>query len=353
MHQFTEALLSFATEARKSIVVEPNIDTYRFDPFPGAFARFDDNYLRDGLAFLAANDPLVARMADAFADDASRELLKAVMVYRLLGPRHVRLPTNTSRYWQHYETAAAWRTGPSGRTLWPFEVAHYAGEFRGVPIAFEGWLGNVLYSFLIQQYFFDRGTVPIRPEAGDHAIDAGGCFGDTALAFAIAVGDAGRVYSFEPMPHLRDVFVSNMRRNPTLAARIELFDRAVFDNTGMVLNFADLNAGSRPQANGPVQAMTITIDDFVRARGLSRVDFVKMDIEGSEREALRGAAETIRRFKPKLAISAYHQPDDLLMLPGLIHAIEPSYRLYFDHYTIHAEESVIFAVTPERHTPDA
>ena len=47
MHEFTEALMSFAIEARKSVVVEPNIDTYRFDPFPGSFARFNDSYLRD------------------------------------------------------------------------------------------------------------------------------------------------------------------------------------------------------------------------------------------------------------------------------------------------------------------
>jgi FkbM family methyltransferase len=353
MHTFTEALMSYATEARQSVVAEPNIDNYRFDPFPGAFARFDDNFLRDGLAFLAANDPLVARMADSYADDASRDLLKAVMAYRLLGPRHVRLPTNQPLFWQRHQTAASWRTGPSQRAMWPFEVAHYAGEFLGVPITFEGWLGNIIYSFLIQQYFFDRDGVSIRPEPGDYVIDAGGCFGDTALAFAIAAGATGRVYSFEPMPDLRDVFVGNARRNPGLAERIELFDRAIFDRSGLTLSFANLGAGSRPQAGGPVPAVTITIDDFVKAWAVPRIDFIKMDIEGSEREALHGAVETIRRFKPKLAISAYHRADDLLILPDLIRGIEPSYRLFFDHYTIHAEESVIFAVAPKRQVPDA
>jgi FkbM family methyltransferase len=344
MHEFTEALMSFAIEARKSVVVEPNIDTYRFDPFPGSFARFNDSYLRDGLAFLAANDHVVAQMANSFADDASRELLKAVMAFRLLGPRHVRLPTNTPRFWQHYEDAVTWRTGPSPRAMWPFEVSYYAGEFRGVPINLEGWLGSVIYSFLIQQYFFDRGGVSIAPEPGDYTIDAGGCLGDTALAFAIAVGAEGRVYSFEPMPDLRDIFIGNARRNPGLAERIELFGRAVSDASGKILAFANLGAGSRPQPDGAVQVGTIAIDDFVRAHDVPRVDFIKMDIEGSEREALRGAADTIRRFKPKLAISAYHQPDDLFVLPALIKEIEPSYALFFDHYTIHAEESVIFAI---------
>lgn len=343
MHPFNEALRSFALEARQSTVEEGNIDTYRFDPFPNAFDRFTDSFLQDSLAFLAANDGAVARMADAFVDDASRELLKLVLAFRMAGPRHVRLPTNTPRFWQAHADAEAWRIGPSQRKLWPFEVSHYGGEFRGVPIALEGWLGSVVYSFLIEQYFFDSREVSVRPEAGDFVIDAGACLGDTALAFAIAVGSEGKVYSFEPMPDLRDVFIGNAQRNPDLVGRIELFDRAVFDVSRKSLTFANLGAGSRPQSGGAVQVSTISIDDFVRANQVPKVDFIKMDIEGSEREALGGAIETIRRFKPKLAISAYHRPDDLLLLPPLIQTIEPSYRLYFDHYTIHAEESVIYA----------
>jgi FkbM family methyltransferase len=344
MHQFTEELTAFVNEARGSIAAEPNIDTYRFGSFPQALKRYDDGYLREGLAFIAANDDAVAQTAAAFADDESRALLKSVMAFRLVGPRHVRLPTNTPRYWQHYEDATAWRTGPSPRAMWPFEVSYYTGEFRGTPISIEGWLGSVVYSFLIEQYFFDRGGVSIAPEPGDYVIDAGGCLGDTALAFAAAVGAEGRVYSFEPMPNLRDVFIGNARRNPSLAERMELFDRAVFDASGNILNFADFGAGSRPQAGGPIQAQTVAIDDFVRDYGVPKVDFIKMDIEGSEREALRGAAQTIHRFKPKLAISAYHRPDDLLVLPALIKEIDPSYALFFEHYTIHAEESVIFAI---------
>jgi hypothetical protein len=85
---------------------------------------------RDGLAYLAANDGVVARMADAFADDASRELLKAVLAYRLLGPRHFRLPTNTPRYWQSYSDAGHGGSGPahalSGRSKYRTMPAIFA-----------------------------------------------------------------------------------------------------------------------------------------------------------------------------------------------------------------------------------
>jgi len=81
----------------------------------------------------------------------------------------------------------------------------------------------------------------------------------------------------------------------------------------------------------------------VQSEALEAVDFIKMDIEGSEDAALRGATHTIRRFHPKLAISAYHLPGDWWTLARRVRAIDPAYRLYFDHHTIYGEETVLYA----------
>jgi FkbM family methyltransferase len=67
-----------------------------------------------------------------------------------------------------------------------------------------------------------------------------------------------------------------------------------------------------------IEVKTITIDGFVRRFSLARVDFIKMDIEGAESDAMTGACETIRRFRPRLAISAYHSLDDLIGLASKI-----------------------------------
>ena len=64
-------------------------------------------------------------------------------------------------------------------------------------------------------------------------------------------------------------------------------------------------------AHGTVEAVTVSVDDFVRANGLERVDFIKMDIEGAEQLALEGSAHSIASHQPKLAICAYHETDDL------------------------------------------
>ena len=74
------------------------------------------------------------------------------------------------------------------------------------------------------------------------------------------------------------------------------------------------------------------------------VTFIKMDIEGAERDALTGAADLIRRCRPDLAICVYHSVSDLWEIPLMIHEIEPSYRLYMRHHTPLIYETVCYAV---------
>ena len=58
--------------------------------------------------------------------------------------------------------------------------------------------------------------------------------------------------------------------------------------------------------------------------------FIKMDIEGAEKEALIGAEQIIRCHKPKLAICVYHKPEDIYVLPELINSFREDYRFYLD-----------------------
>jgi hypothetical protein len=69
-----------------------------------------------------------------------------------------------------------------------------------------------------------------------------------------------------------------------------------------------------------------------------------MDIEGAELESLKGAAQIIRKNKPKLAISAYHRLEDVYTLPELIKSYRDDYKFYLRHYTNSTNELVIYAV---------
>lgn len=77
---------------------------------------------------------------------------------------------------------------------------------------------------------------------------------------------------------------------------------------------------------------TITIDDLLEGE---KVTYLKMNIEGSEKEALRGAEQAIRKWKPDLAIAGYHRTDDMWKIPMMIHEYRPDYQLRLRSYMNH------------------
>jgi hypothetical protein len=68
-----------------------------------------------------------------------------------------------------------------------------------------------------------------------------------------------------------------------------------------------------------------------------------MNIEGSEIEALQGAAQSIRRWNTKLAISVYHRPTDLWQIPELVRSLNPDYRFYLRQHDGGIIETVLYA----------
>ena len=69
-----------------------------------------------------------------------------------------------------------------------------------------------------------------------------------------------------------------------------------------------------------------------------------MDIEGSELDALKGAEHSLRRWRPKLALSLYHRPEDLFSIPLWLDSLDCGYSFFLDHYSIHTEETVLYAL---------
>lgn len=148
--------------------------------------------------------------------------------------------------------------------------------------------------------------VQIAP--GDVIFDVGGNVGTSALLFSRLTGPGGRVFSFEPI--FPEVLSRTVRESGIENVRV--IPRGVSDASGTA-EFAvtDLGIDSRiasPSfANGRRRRIDlITLDQFVEEAGLERVDFVKMDIEGAEELALRGAKQVIERFRPRWSIASYH-----------------------------------------------
>ncbi len=89
----------------------------------------------------------------------------------------------------------------------------------------------------------------------------------------------------------------------------------------------------------------VSIDDTLLNKD---INFIKMDIEGAEKEALLGATKTIKKYKPNLAICLYHKPEDLWELPLLINDIEPSYEMYLRVHEDMCLSTVLYCISKER-----
>ncbi len=180
----------------------------------------------------------------------------------------------------------------------------------------------------------------LKPLTGDIVVEGGGFFGETALWFSEAVGPTGHVWSFEPEKHNYRVLTRNMSVNRLTNVTPVL--KGLWESEGQV-GFQYSTSSSRVVESDPVTTVPMTtLDAFVNQRGLERVDFIKLDIEGSERQALRGMQNTIRRFHPKLAICVYHLYDDIVVIPKFVKELYPGYEIYLDHFSEGLCETVMF-----------
>jgi len=116
----------------------------------------------------------------------------------------------------------------------------------------------------------------------------------------------------------------------------------------MSLNFTIASGGGISvikETAGDTPVKVTTVDKFVEANKLPRVDFIKMDVEGHELKVLAGAKETIKTFKPSLALCAYHRGDDLIKLPKFLLELNPNYKFYLRDCISILGETVLYAAS--------
>lgn len=194
-----------------------------------------------------------------------------------------------------------------------------------------------------RQYLVQRNGYDLSPLPGDVVFDCGACIGDFSLLFAGMVGARGEVHTFDPIPlHARYCHLQ-ASLNPSLAQAFHINTLAVGDRT-YTAHGTHIDSDRIDPGGLSIDGFSCTTLDDYATSSLNRVDFIKMDVEGAELAALIGATEVIREFKPRLAISGYHKPEDLWELPQKIKALNPGYELTFGHHSPVHWESVFYAV---------
>lgn len=193
------------------------------------------------------------------------------------------------------------------------------------------WLDPVRQPYSNLYFFSDALSV------GDDEvlIDGGAYDGDTALAFSQKTnGKYRHIHCFEADSEI----VPRLHQRVAGLHRITVHPIGLWsENTTLRLSPNGIASSINP--SGTIEVPVQALDSM----GLGGVSFIKLDIEGSEIPMLQGAAETIREYKPKLAISVYHKPDDLISIPELIQSIRPDYTFRLRHHTPIFHDSVLYA----------
>lgn len=150
-----------------------------------------------------------------------------------------------------------------------------------------------------------------------------------------------KIYAFEPHPVQYLISKENSKDNSIAA----VFPYGLWNETTELI-FDDTLGPNSKCINDECKAdrvivKTAMLDDILNGE---KATFIKMDIEGAELNALKGAKETIIKYKPKLAVCVYHKKEDIIDIPMYIHNLVPDYKLYMRHYSNNANETVLYAV---------
>lgn len=172
-------------------------------------------------------------------------------------------------------------------------------------------------------------------------IDLGAYNGDTVKEFIELVdNNYTRIIAVEPdAKNFKKLSKWQQENNLT---NLEIIAKGIWDKPD-TLSFN--TAGARSSSLDLEGNSVIEVESVDNILQGTRASWIKIDVEGAEAQALRGAAYTIEQYKPKMLVACYHREEDLLKLPLLIHELNPAYKIYFrKHPYVPAWEINIFAV---------
>jgi FkbM family methyltransferase len=183
-----------------------------------------------------------------------------------------------------------------------------------------------------QQYFEDFLDLE---EEGEVFVDVGGYDGYTSQEFIRYCPKYELIHFFEPEEG--NLFLAKQKLAPF--KKINFYNLGL-SNAQQTSKFDSSGSSSKINGSGTLTIHVNKLDHLLQ----EKITFLKMDIEGAEREAIEGASELIKRYHPRLAISVYHRHDDFWQIPEQILSIRDDYAIYLRHYTEGIAETVMFFI---------
>lgn len=208
-------------------------------------------------------------------------------------------------------------------------ICSYSAQMEDIilPPVFDEWN-------YVKEGPYELGNVKVS--SGDIVLDLGA---NRGVFSVYAVSRGAESYAFEPTPELWKTIERQSGLNNGAIHLVPYAVSNVCEKTQFYMSEFYGGNSLRNYFDRDVSAITvdqITIDEFVKRNQLSRVDFIKADIEGAERLMLEGAQETLKKFAPKLALCTYHLPDDKEVMTELILKANPNYKFEYKWKKLYA-----------------
>jgi FkbM family methyltransferase len=205
---------------------------------------------------------------------------------------------------------------------------------EGFPLDHIMYPGITTYGTVGWQYF-DY----LCPEEDEVFIDGGAYDGASSGDFVKWTnGKYKAIYAFEANPYCidkcRNFYSDNNIQN------VEFIRKGLWNKKARMGFAGDFSQASRLSENGNEIVDLDTIDNVLNGR---KASFIKMDIEGAEYRALLGAKETIKKYRPKMALSVYHKPQDIIEIPTLLLEYHEDYKFALRQYSSIGDETVLYA----------
>ena len=186
--------------------------------------------------------------------------------------------------------------------------------------------------------YFPKGMFELT--ANESYFDCGAFTGDTIADFLKASGGSyKRIWAAEPDRSNYDRLMQYIEEEKL--TDIDVVNKGIYGFAGKLPFREDGSMLSMisDDADGFIEVDTI---DNISAG--NPVTYIKFDVEGAELMALKGAEQTIRKYKPILGISIYHKERDLIDIPAYIKEIAPEYKFYFRVHKKLAIDTVLYGV---------
>lgn len=194
-----------------------------------------------------------------------------------------------------------------------------------------------------EYYYFNNDVLSLSQN--EIYVDVGAADGDTILTFTQACKkfniEYKHIYAFEPDLKNYQALVANAKQYKNVSChQLGLWSHSEtlrFISSGSISN----HESAKISSSGDAEICVVSLDEFLKG---AEVTFIKMDPPGNViPEAVKGATDTIARYKPVLALGAYHSLEAIFEIPLLVHDICPDYKLFLRHNSLHSNETDLYA----------